>query len=254
MPRKGEANVRKGLDNSPIQMPFFGVQWVPENRFRYFLGHLPKLRDVLENESRVRFKIKTVGQMKILFYDTETTGLNYRVNSIHSLSGFIEIDGEVVDEFSYKLRPHPKAKIDATALKIGGVTLEEVLAYPDQSEVFLEFSRKVDKYVDRYDRGDGFFLAGFNNARFDDLFLRMFYNLNGDEFFDAVYWNQPLDVLTLAGQYLKRRRGGMPNFKLKSVAKELGIALDESRLHTAEYDVEITRKIYRIVTGIEDEI
>lgn len=192
--------------------------------------------------------------MKILFYDVETTGLSYLKHSIHSLAGLVEIDGEVVEEFDFKLRPHPKAKVDPAALKIGGVTLEEIQAYPDQAETFKAFAAMVDKYVDRFDASDGFFLAGFNNARFDDLFLRMLYNLNGDEFFDAAFWNQPLDVMTLAGNYLKRRRGRMPSFKLKRVAMELGIELDETRLHKAKYDIELTRKIYRIVTGIEYEL
>jgi DNA polymerase-3 subunit epsilon len=46
----------------------------------------------------------------------------------------------------------------------------------------------------------------------------------------------------------------MIDFKLKTVAKELGLWVDETRLHDAEYDIELTRSVYRIVTGIDYEL
>ena len=45
----------------------------------------------------------------------------------------------------------------------------------------------------------------------------------------------------------------MPSFKLKRVAKELGILVEEEKLHDAVYNVYLTREIYRIVTGLELE-
>ena len=39
----------------------------------------------------------------------------------------------------------------------------------------------------------------------------------------------------------------MENFKLMTVAKELGINVDESKLHNAEYDIYLTEKIWQIV-------
>ena len=46
----------------------------------------------------------------------------------------------------------------------------------------------------------------------------------------------------------------MPSFKQQRVAKELGVQVDDSRLHDALYDVNLTREIYRIVTGLEMEL
>ena len=40
----------------------------------------------------------------------------------------------------------------------------------------------------------------------------------------------------------------MEDFKLKTVAKQLGIEIDESKLHDAEYDIYLTMEIHRIVT------
>ena len=46
----------------------------------------------------------------------------------------------------------------------------------------------------------------------------------------------------------------MPSFKQHRVARELGIEVDEDRLHDASYNVELTRGIYRIVTGLDIEL
>jgi DNA polymerase-3 subunit epsilon len=40
----------------------------------------------------------------------------------------------------------------------------------------------------------------------------------------------------------------MPDFKLKTVAKEVGLVIDESKLHDAVYDVMLTRDIYKLIT------
>jgi DNA polymerase-3 subunit epsilon len=37
----------------------------------------------------------------------------------------------------------------------------------------------------------------------------------------------------------------MENFKLKTVAQEMGIEVDESKLHDAKYDLELTYQIYQ---------
>ena len=63
-----------------------------------------------------------------------------------------------------------------------------------------------------------------------------------------------MDVRVLAGQYLQERRSSMPSFKLPRVAIEVGIEVDENKLHDAEYDIYLTREIYRIVTGLEVEL
>jgi DNA polymerase-3 subunit epsilon len=55
--------------------------------------------------------------------------------------------------------------------------------------------------------------------------------------------------MVLASEHLAEMRVGMENFKLMTTARALGIEIDESKLHDAEYDIELTRNIYRIVTN-----
>lgn len=188
-----------------------------------------------------------------IFFDVETTGTNYKLHSMIQLAGLIEIDGQVVDEFNYDIKPHPKAKIEKEALKINGKTEEEIMGYPDMKTVHGQFTRKIAKYIDKFNNKDKAYLIGFNNRAFDDFFLRYFFELCGDRFIGSLFWVDTLDVLCLASEYLMDRRTEMPSFKLKRVAMTLGIDVDKEELHDALYDVKLTRQIYRIVTRRELE-
>lgn len=188
-----------------------------------------------------------------VYFDTETTGTNPKLHSIIQLSGIIEKDGVEVDRFDYRIKPHPKAKIEEEALAVNGHKLEELERYEPMSNVLKKFKRLLGKYIDNYDRTDKGHLIGFNNRGFDDFFLRMLFELCGDTYIGSWFWNDSLDVLVLASEYLKDRRHMMKSFKLMRVAKELGIAIDKDRLHDSLYDAEITREIYLIVTGRKPE-
>ena len=192
--------------------------------------------------------------VKKFFYDLETTGVDHRRNGIHQLAGCIEIDGEIVENFNFKVAPNPKAIIEEEALKVGGVTLEQIQAYEAMDKVFRKFKVLLSKYCDPYDKSDKMYLVGFNNAHFDDNFLRAWFTQNGDSYFGSWFHAGSLDVMVLASQYLIERRHNMPNFKLMSVAREVGISIDESKLHDANYDILITRSVYNIVTGLDFEL
>jgi DNA polymerase III subunit epsilon len=191
---------------------------------------------------------------KLLFIDLETTGTDHRKHGIHQISGMVEIGGQVVHRFDWRVQPNPKAKIEPEALRIGNVTLEQVQAYPAMPGVFTDFVVMVQRYVNRYDKADKFHLVGYNNRSFDDPFLRSWYAQNESDYYGSYFWPDTIDVLVLASQYLIDRRPRMVNFKLRTVAEELGLLVDPDRLHDSAYDVELTRQVYRIVTGIDVEI
>lgn len=184
------------------------------------------------------------------FYDLETTGTNYKQNAIIQLGAKIEVDDKVVEEVNLLIQPHPKAVIEPEALKVNGRTLEEIKKFPFTYETgYKELLRILSKYVDRFKRDEKMYLVGFNNKSFDDFFFRKLFELNKDAFFNSWFWSESIDVMTVAGEYLIGRRPYMTNFKLKTVAREMGIEIDESRLHEAGYDIELTRLIYLIATG-----
>jgi len=189
-----------------------------------------------------------------IFYDVETTGTKSSKHSIHQLSGIVEVDGAISEEFNYKVRPHPKAEITKEAMVACGKTEKEILAYPEIGIVFAAFTNLLKKYVNPYEKTSKAWLIGFNNRSFDDLFLRMFFELNKNPYYNSWFWSDSIDVLCLASEYLMDRRTSMPSFKLKRVALELGLSVDENELHDALFDARLTRDIYRIVTGIEYEL
>lgn len=192
--------------------------------------------------------------IKKLFYDVETTGVKETQHGIHQISGCVEVDGIVKEYFNFYVAPNPKAKIEPEALAVGGVTEEEIKAYPPMIIIYGMFKALLRKYCDPYDKKDKFYLVGFNNRGFDDRFLRAWFEQNGDQYFGSWFWANSLDVMVQATEYLIDRRVNMPDFKLMTVATELGIEIDESKLHDAKYDIKLTRRIYRIVTGLDYEL
>lgn len=189
-----------------------------------------------------------------VFLDLETTGVDHRMHSVHQISGLIEIDDEIVEEFDYFTQPHPKARYEPAALRIAKKTEAEMKAYPPMKEIHKSFTDMMGKYIDKFDPKDKAFIVGFKNQSFDDFFIRAWFNHCGDEFFGSWFYPNSIDVSGLASQYLIDRRAGMSSFKLKRVAIELGIEVIEEKLHNSSYDVELTRRIYRIVTGLDYEI
>ncbi len=182
--------------------------------------------------------------MKILFYDIETTGTRFWKNGIHQLSGAVVIDGEIKETFDFRVRPNPNAIIEQEALDVAGVTKEQIMQYEPMDVVYKKFVELLGKYVDKFKRNDKFYLAGYNNAPFDNQFLRAWFVQNNDKFFGSWFWSNSIDVMVMATQYLIDKRPEMENFKLSTVAKYCGIDVEAESLHDALYDITLTMKIY----------
>lgn len=197
-------------------------------------------------------------KLKILFYDLETTGVRYWRDGIHQIAGILDIDGQVVDTFDYKVRPYPAAEISDDALKVAGVTRDQVLQYKPMEETYPDLNRRINLHVSRFDKKDKVYLVGYNNAAFDNAFFRAWYKQSGDEYFGAYFWENPTDVYSLVSFIIMRERPNLPNSKLKTLCRYFGIEVDESRLHDALYDISLTRELYyaalkRIAAPREDE-
>jgi len=182
---------------------------------------------------------------KLFFYDLETTGTKFWKNGIHQISGAIVIDGQIKEVFDFKVCPNVNSIIDEEALKIGNVTKEEIMAYPSMQEVYSKIIKMLSKYVNKFNKKDKFHLAGYNNASFDNPFFRAFFVQNNDVYFGSWFWSDSIDVMVLASYKLRNVRHELVDFKQSSVAKYLGIVIDETKLHNAEYDIEICLKILK---------
>lgn len=182
---------------------------------------------------------------KLFYFDLETTGVRHWKNGIHQISGAIEIDGEIKEYFDFKVKPFKDAIIEDEALSIAGITKETLETYIEFKDCYKALIELLSKYVDKFNKKDKFFLVGYNNASFDNQFFRAFFVQNSDNYFGSWFWSSSIDVMVLASQKLMNERSNMIDFKQSTVAKQVGIVVDETRLHDAEYDVNLMIGIYK---------
>lgn len=185
--------------------------------------------------------------MKIFLYDLETTGVNHWRHGIHQISGMIILENEIKETFNFKVQPNPNAKIEKEALEIGNVTLEQIMSYPSMNVVYRQINDMLSKYVNKFNKHDKFHLMGYNINSFDNHFFRAFFVQNNDNYFGSWFWSDSIDVMVLATNKLKGERHKMENFKQSTVAKYMGIEVEDDKLHDAMYDVELCYKIYQSI-------
>jgi DNA polymerase-3 subunit epsilon len=192
--------------------------------------------------------------IKLLFVDTETTGLDPQKNGLTQISGVAQVrdagfnvtkEKEAYAMFDYKLRPFSYDVIEESALQVCGLTIDD-LDSPDRlppksaHDAFVEMMKQI---VSPYDKTDKFFLVGYN-ATFDDRFLRAFFDKCGDKYYGSFISWPPIDVAQMAAILLGPRRMLMKSFKLSAVAETVGIKIDQEKLHDAMYDIELTIALF----------
>jgi DNA polymerase-3 subunit epsilon len=183
-----------------------------------------------------------------MYFDVETTGLSAAKCAIHQLSYIIEIDGELKERGNIQIKPFEGALVNEKALKVSGVDIETINSYPNSyKRAFFTFEQVLDRYVNKFNKSDKMFLVGYNNASFDNHFLRAFHLRNDHKYFGSYFWANPIDVYILASAAIMEERHTLEDFKLKTACKHFGITVDESKLHDAIYDVELTRKLFNTV-------
>lgn len=177
--------------------------------------------------------------MKILYFDTETTGVDPKLNGMVQISGMIEIDGEVKETFNIKMRPGEKDIIEPKALEVIGKTKEELMTYQSPDDARKQLVAMFAKYVDKFDRKDKFTPAGYN-VKFDIDFLHNLFLKCGDAYFGSwVAW-QGVDILAIV--YFLKYMGAitLTDYKLKSVCDHFGIEL---KAHDALADITATKQV-----------
>lgn len=184
---------------------------------------------------------------KIFYLDLETTGKLFWKNGIHQIAGAIEIDGEVVKRFNFKVRPMVGVKIDIEALCVCGVTWEELNAYTTPNIVFAQIIQMLETYVNKFDPTDKFFICAYNGAAFDKPFFRAFFVQNGNEYFETYFHAPCIDVFCLAANRIAENGTYTPKFTQKAVCEYFHIDLDKTKLHDGNYDVGLAYQLYQIL-------
>lgn len=101
----------------------------------------------------------------------------------------MDIDGQEAERFDIRLAPNPAATIEQEALDVAGVTLEQVQSYQPMEDGYRQLVGILSKYVNKFDKRDKMYLVGYNNAGFDNNFLRALFQQCGDKYFGS--WFSP---------------------------------------------------------------
>jgi len=184
--------------------------------------------------------------IKKLFLDLETSGLDPQLNAILEIGCVIEYRN-IYKELTFNCQPFPNDLVDSEALEVNKITEEKISSFSTPRQVYNDLTAELSMHVDKYNPKDKFVLLGYN-VGFDAQFLRSFWQKNQDKYFSSWFWYPPLDVMALAMYILKDKvRPLMENFKLMTVAKEIGLSVDLEQAHGALYDVKLTREIYNAI-------
>ena len=194
---------------------------------------------------------------KLVFIDVETTGVDPERNGLTQISGCIQIGDTVSESFDYYVRPYPNDLIEDAALEVTGIDRRQFLPDDDPNflqvegqqfeapqTVYKQLAELLGRYVNKFDKTDKFQFVGYNAHSFDMPFMRKFWEKNNDRYFGSWFWYPCLDVMLLWAQILQPVRSELTNFKLMTIAAYAGIEIDASRLHDAQYDIELTRSLW----------
>lgn len=176
--------------------------------------------------------------MKIVTFDCETSGIDTENDRI--LTCFIRAkDGDKV-VFEREWIIDPGVEIPKEASDIHGMTTEWIREHgrKDVEQAVDEIRVRLEQYA-----YSGYVVCGFNHS-FDLAMLGQevgrhlgytFLTEEGVRYLDPCIFSRYLD---------KYKKGG---HQLITVARRNGIKIEEDRLHSADYDVEVTEKLVPIM-------
>ena len=172
--------------------------------------------------------------MREIVLDTETTGFNPEEGHKIVEIGAIEVINRLPTGRSYHQYINPEREIDASAIRVHGITNEKVSGMPVFSEV-------AQGFLD--------FIAGdpivAHNAQFDVRFLNYELNTAG---FDAMP-NEVVDTLVMA-----REQFPGSQVSLDALCRRFEVDLSDRTFHGALLDAQLLAAVYLELTGGQQPI
>lgn len=176
---------------------------------------------------------------KILYLDTETTGLDNKKNDIVQVAGIIEIEGKDVERFNIFCQPYSWENISEEALAKQNRTIKDLKSYQKPQDAYEQLKAVLNKYVDKYDKTDKFFPAG-QNVLFDTDFMREWALKGGDKYFGSYISRNSIDLKVFAAAAQAWGICKFDNLQLESICKSINVEL--ANAHDAMADIEATYK------------
>lgn len=195
-----------------------------------------------------------MNEIKLLWLDCETTGLDTDIHEIIQLAGIIESPGNFSTSFNFRMKPLNVKSISKDAIAAHGISVKEMLLYKHPYDVYLEFKLLLNTYVNKYDKDDKLILSG-QNVKFDDKFIRAWFEKYTDTYWGSYVTSGVFDLKTLAPMYeIFYNKKIFSSYSLGYLCKKLEVELTNA--HDAKADIIATRecclKIYNEITKDED--
>ena len=179
--------------------------------------------------------------MKIIFIDTDTTGFDDNRNDIVQIAGLVTENKTILESFNYRCKPVNWKAISKDALKVTGLTIEQLKTYPEPRLAFEGLKSVFDKYVVKGQQR--YIIAGQNVKAFDWRFLASFWNKHKTEdetTFDYYFRkNVCYDLMDLTRPLKNAGLFKIDNVKLGTIMEALNVKVD-GHLHDALTDIKGT--------------
>lgn len=189
---------------------------------------------------------------RLIYIDTETTGLNANKHAIIQLAYIIEIEGQVKARGSFRINPFTYRKpreVDKNAMEVHKITEQVLRTYDDASETFEKFLALLNRYITPQERLT--FVA--YNSQFDIKFVQAWFMDNGRYNDYGYYFTwKDLDVFALT-KYMAYMQvlPPMKSHTLSAMCEWLGLEFDG---HDAVADIEATRDLhYKLISYIKKD-
>jgi len=188
-----------------------------------------------------------MSDLKILWLDVETTGLDARRNDVIQIAGILDVNTIPGVEFNIFVQPFNYDNIEEEALRVNGRSIDELRHFLTPAQAHAELIDKLGGFINKYDRSDKAFIGG-QNPSFDRDFLKEFFNKNEDKFFGSWFDYHIVDLCALSlvfhikGIVDLTDGTGKISVKLSNVAHAFG--LEQKEPHNALDDIRLTRRIF----------
>lgn len=196
--------------------------------------------------------------MAIVFYDTETTGINTSFDQVLQFAA-IRTDENLneIDRFEIRCRLRPHIIPAPGALKVTGVTVDQLTdpALPSHYEMICAIRSKMLSWSPAL-------FVGYNSLDFDEHLMRQAYyqtlhppyltNTNGNSRSDVMRMVQAASIYNPNCLTVPLNDKGKPTFRLDQIAPANGF--DHKNAHDALADVEATIHMCRVLSERAPEI
>lgn len=181
---------------------------------------------------------------KILFIDTETTGLDPVKNSLWQLAAYYRNAKGELFTLNLKCKPLDMENISDEALRVCHTTKEALAALPEAKELYTTFR---DFLVQETRDGEKIIWAGYN-YRFDQAFVEaLFKHFDPRDYIRNFFDRHSVDMLDYMRLLRSMEIVNAPSLKLETAYKMFGIGTETA--HDALEDAKVAYMIYQWATS-----